>query len=92
MAKSTAAAMVKPSPLAPWRRSSTASTIRAMIVVTWTKHYAWTGERVEAALHCRAHPVILVPGHARRQLHQMAETEAQRQRGEHNNREANGPK
>src|SRR5262249_30860970 len=39
------------------------------------------------ALHRGADPEILVPSHARRQLHEMAETEAERERGKHDDRE-----
>src|SRR5262249_48476770 len=54
-----------------------------------SEHSERTGKGVEAALHCGSHPEILVPGHARRQLHEMAEAEAKRERGEHDRRETN---
>src|SRR5262249_10320686 len=51
------------------------------------KHAERNGQRVEPALHRGADPEILVPSHARRQLHEMAETEAERERGKHDDRE-----
>ena len=55
------------------------------------QHAERTGQREEAALHRGADPKVLVPGHARRQLHEMADADAERQSRQHDHQEANEP-